>query len=49
MLAIPETATQIQKPTERCFPNPGTGTPGYWHKLDRWTDRGIDGIVDRWC
>ena len=38
-----ETAS-ILKPTELCFEPPGTGTPGYWHKLDRWTDRGIGGI-----
>ena len=24
---------------------PGTGTPGYWHKVDRWDHWGIDGVA----
>ena len=26
-----------------CEP-PGTGTPGYWHKMDHWEDWGIDEV-----
>ena len=32
-------------PTELCFENPGTGTPGYWHKIDHWEDWGIEGVT----
>lgn len=28
-----------------CPEGPGTGTPGYWHKLDRWVEWEIDGVT----
>lgn len=32
-------------PTEVCFDNPGTGTPGYWHKIEHWEDWGLSGVT----
>ena len=32
-------------PKVRCFDNPGTGTPGYWHKIGHWVDWGIRGVT----
>jgi hypothetical protein len=37
--------TTVDRPTKRCVSNPGTGTPGYWHKMDHWDDWGQTGVT----
>lgn len=37
-------ADPVYKPTEMCD-SPGTGTPGYWHKIDHWEDWNLSEVT----
>jgi hypothetical protein len=36
---------RVARPDPCPFDNPGTGTPGYWHKIGHWADEGIRGVT----
>ncbi|MDH3538859.1 MAG: hypothetical protein OEP52_02590 [Acidimicrobiia bacterium] len=37
--------TTVGRPTTLCVSNPGTGTPGYWHKMGHWEDWDLTGVT----